>query len=101
MKIIKKIKNQIKINHIIIYMKGSPVLSLCLFSEKSLNYLIYSGINFKYVNILENPDIHLELPLFSKWPTFPQIWINNKLIGGFDIINDLYKKGNLNKIINK
>ncbi|MFI4846818.1 MAG: glutaredoxin domain-containing protein [Candidatus Makana argininalis] len=99
--IIKKIKQQIKYNFIIIYMKGSPKSKMCLFSDKSLNYLIYSGINFKYVNILENNDIYLELPIFSKWPTFPQIWINNKLIGGFDIIYDLYKNGNLKKILKK
>ncbi|MGK2896972.1 MAG: glutaredoxin domain-containing protein [Candidatus Makana argininalis] len=80
-------------------MKGSPISHMCFFSEKSLNYLICSGINFQYINILENPDIRLELPLFSKWPTFPQIWINSKLIGGFDIMNDLYHNGNLKKIL--
>ncbi|MFI4819030.1 MAG: glutaredoxin domain-containing protein [Enterobacterales bacterium] len=98
-KVIKKIKKQIESSNIIIYIKGTPKSPMCLFSKKSLNYLIYSKINFNYVNILENPDIHLELPFFSKWPTFPQIWINCKFIGGFDIIQDLYIKGNLIKIL--
>ncbi|XZR53161.1 MAG: Grx4 family monothiol glutaredoxin [Enterobacteriaceae bacterium] len=101
MQIIKEIKNQINNNSILIYMKGTPMKPSCGFSEKAVKILSKCCDKFSYVNILKKPDIKSELPKFSNWPTFPQIWINKEFIGGYDIIKYLYNTNELKNIINK
>ncbi|CAA3708050.1 Grx4 family monothiol glutaredoxin [Candidatus Portiera aleyrodidarum] len=98
-KTIEIIKEQIKTNKIILYMKGTPNFPQCGFSAKAVNYLIKYLKTFKFINILENIHIRYELPKFSNWPTFPQLWVNSKLIGGSDIIVEMYKNGELKKLI--
>lgn len=93
------IKEQIASNPILIYMKGTPQLPQCGFSAQSVQALMACGEKFAYVNILEHPDIRAELPQYAEWPTFPQLWVNGELIGGNDIITDLYQQGELQKII--
>ncbi|XBC39900.1 MAG: Grx4 family monothiol glutaredoxin [Buchnera aphidicola (Chaetogeoica yunlongensis)] len=97
--VIKKIKNQIKVNPIIIYMKGSPNSPSCGFSSQAIEALSKCGKKFAYVDVLENPDIRLELPKYSNWPTFPQLWINEELIGGCNIILELFETGELKRLI--
>lgn len=99
MGVIKKIKNQIKNNPVLIYMKGSPNFPNCGFSSKAVNILFSLKVKFSYVDILQNPDIRKELPVFSNWPTFPQLWISGKLIGGSDIMQEMFESGKLKKII--
>ncbi|XZR52749.1 MAG: Grx4 family monothiol glutaredoxin [Enterobacteriaceae bacterium] len=99
MNIIKEIEKQINNNYIIIYMKGTPKKPSCSFSEKAVQILFKCCNKFSYVNILKKPLIKKELPKYSNWPTFPQIWINKKFIGGYDIIKYLYKNNELQKLI--
>ncbi|CAA3707707.1 Glutaredoxin-4 [Candidatus Portiera aleyrodidarum] len=100
-KTIEIIKEQIKTNKIILYMKGTPNFPQCRFSAQAVNFLRQYLKNFKYINVLENIHIRYELPKFSKWPTFPQLWVNSNLIGGSDIIVEMYKNGELKKLIKK
>ncbi|WMC19619.1 MAG: Grx4 family monothiol glutaredoxin [Enterobacteriaceae bacterium PC38] len=99
MTILEKIKYQINNNLVLIYMKGTPNNPSCSFSEKAVQILFKCCNKFSYVNILKNPLIKLELPKYSNWLTFPQIWINKKFIGGYDIIKYLYDTNELKKII--
>jgi monothiol glutaredoxin len=101
MSVISIIKNQINKNPILIYMKGSPHFPSCGFSAKAVKILSLLKVKFKYIDVLQNPDIRKELPIFSNWPTFPQLWISGELIGGSDIIEDLFNSGKLKKIIKK
>ncbi|AFA41264.1 monothiol glutaredoxin [Wigglesworthia glossinidia endosymbiont of Glossina morsitans morsitans (Yale colony)] len=96
---IKKIKEQIKKNLIILYMKGSPEHPKCGFSAQISQILCNSGFRFAYIDVLENPDIRLKLPEFANWPTFPQLWINGNLIGGCDIVTQMHKNGELIPLI--
>ena len=57
------------------------------------------GEKFAYVDILQNPDIRAELPKYAQWPTFPQLWVEGELIGGCDIILEMYQKGELQPLI--
>ncbi|CAL4320452.1 Glutaredoxin 4 [Buchnera aphidicola (Neophyllaphis podocarpi)] len=100
MNTLEKIKKQISDNPIIIYMKGSPENPSCGYSAQAVQALSSCGKRFAYVDILNNLDIRKELPKFSNWPTFPQIWINGKLIGGCNIIIEMLKEGKLQKLIN-
>ena len=99
MSIEDKIKDQIKDNKILIYMKGSPYEPKCGFSAKTVQALIDCGAEFSYVDILENQDIRQTLPSISDWPTFPQVFVGGELIGGCDIVNEMHEAGELQSII--
>ena len=101
MTIEEKIKEQIKENSILIYMKGSPYEPRCGFSAKTVQALIDCGAKFSYVDILENQEIRQTLPEVSDWPTFPQLFVNGELIGGCDIVSELHGAGDLQSIIDK
>ena len=99
MSIEDKIKDQIKNNSILIYMKGSPYEPKCGFSAKTVQALIDCGAEFSYVDILENQDIRQILPSISDWPTFPQVFVSGELIGGCDIVTEMHESGDLQSII--
>ena len=99
MSIEDKIKDQIKDNKILIYMKGSPYEPKCGFSAKTVQALIDCGAEFSYVDILENQDIRQTLPSISDWPTFPQVFVSGELIGGCDIVAEMHEAGELQSII--
>ncbi|SET07091.1 Grx4 family monothiol glutaredoxin [Thorsellia anophelis] len=94
-----KIKQQIDENNIILYMKGSPKFPSCGFSAQAVQVLSACGKAFAYVDILQNPDIRSELPKFANWPTFPQLWVNGELIGGCDILVEMYQRGELQSLL--
>jgi len=99
METIDKIKKQISDNTVLLYMKGSPKLPSCGFSSQASQAIMQCGYPFAYVDILQNPDIRAELPAYSDWPTFPQLWINGELIGGCDIILEMFQQGELQSMI--
>lgn len=97
--IIKKIEKQISDNKLIIYIKGTPDNPLCGFSAQVIHILNILKLEYAYINILADEEIRKFLPIYSKWPTFPQVFYKNKLIGGADIITDLYKNKKLEIIL--
>ncbi len=99
MSIDEKIKEQIKENKILLYMKGSPYEPKCGFSAKTVQALIDCGAEFSYVDILDNQDIRQTLPSISDWPTFPQLFVKGELIGGCDIVTEMHEEGELQAII--
>ncbi len=99
MDIIETIKEQIASNPILLYMKGSPNAPQCGFSARAAQVLISCGEKFAYVDILQHPEIRAALPKYANWPTFPQLWVNGELIGGSDIILEMYEKEELQPII--
>jgi|TARA_B100001540_G_scaffold101217_1_gene91128 monothiol glutaredoxin len=101
MSIENEIKEQIESNPILLYMKGSPDSPQCGFSSRASQLLISCGKPFSFVDILTNPEIRTTLPSVSDWPTFPQLFINGELIGGSDIMNEMFDSGDLQKAINQ
>lgn len=99
MDIIDTIKEQIENNSILLYMKGSPNQPQCGFSAQTVQALMACGERFAYVDILANPDVRANLPKYANWPTFPQLWINGELIGGCDIVNEMFENGELQTLI--
>ena len=99
MDIIEKINNQIADNKILLYMKGSPDKPECGFSQRASQLLMACGKEFSFVDILSNPEIRQELPSVSEWPTFPQLFINGELVGGSDIMMEMYQNGELKELI--
>ena len=101
MSIENEIKEQIESNPILLYMKGSPDSPQCGFSSRASQLLISCGKPFSFVDILTNPEIRTTLPSVSDWRTFPQLFINGELIGGSDIMNEMFDSGDLQKAINQ
>lgn len=96
---LEKIQRQISENPVLLYMKGSPKLPNCGFSAQAVQALSACGERFAYVDILQNPDIRAELPKYANWPTFPQLWVEGELVGGCDIIVEMYQRGELQTLI--
>ena len=99
MDIVETIKEQIANNTILLYMKGSPNAPQCGFSSRAAQAVMGCGEKFAYVDILQNPEIRAELPKYANWPTFPQLWVNGELVGGSDIITEMFEKGELQTLI--
>ncbi len=99
METIERIKEQISENTVLLYMKGSPKLPSCGFSSQASQALISCDEKFAYVDILQNPDIRAELPKYADWPTFPQLWVEGELVGGCDIIIEMFQQGELQTLV--
>ena len=94
---LERIKSQIENNDLLLYMKGTPQFPQCGFSGQVIHILRQCKAKFAYVNILENPDIRQTLPLYANWPTFPQIYLKGDLIGGCDIVTEMFEQGDIQK----
>ncbi|AKX49616.1 glutaredoxin [Thiopseudomonas alkaliphila] len=99
MDIIETIKDQIASNPILLYMKGSPNAPQCGFSQRASQALMSCGERFAFVDILQNPEIRANLPGYANWPTFPQLWVQGELVGGCDIIMEMYESGELQTLV--
>ena len=99
MNTVEQINQTLKDNSIVIFMKGSPDMPQCGFSMQASKALKSCNARFAHVDILANPEIRQTLPQISNWPTFPQIFIKGELVGGCDIVMDLYEKGELQKLV--
>lgn len=99
MDIIETIKEQIANNTILLYMKGSPNAPQCGFSSKASQCVMQCGEKFAYVDILQNPEIRANLPKYANWPTFPQLWVAGELVGGSDIVAEMFANGELQALI--
>jgi monothiol glutaredoxin len=95
------IKDQIASNDILLYMKGSPNQPMCGFSARTVQAVMECGQKFAYVDILSNPEIRTNLPKYANWPTFPQLWVKGELVGGCDIITEMFEKGELKALLDE
>ena len=99
MDVIERIQTQVKENPVIIYMKGTPQAPMCGFSARTVEVLKQCGEEFGYVNIFADPEVYQNLPKFSEWPTFPQVFIDGELVGGCDITLELFQQGKLQDMV--
>lgn len=97
--VVNTIKQQIEGNSILLYMKGSPEAPQCGFSAQTVQCLIACGERFAYVDVLSNPDIRATLPAYADWPTFPQLYVAGELVGGCDIVTEMYQSGELEPLV--
>ncbi len=99
MDIMEKIKQAIESNDIILFMKGSPDFPQCGFSARAAQALKECGAEFAYVDVLAEPDVRANLPKYADWPTFPQLFVKGELVGGCDIIVEMYESGELQQLV--
>lgn len=95
----ERIKNQLGEFPLLLYMKGTPDFPQCGFSAKVCGILKASNKRFAFVNILEDHEIREGLKTYSDWPTFPQLYVNGELVGGSDIVEQMYNNGELDNVL--
>jgi monothiol glutaredoxin len=93
-----KIREQIKSDPVVLYMKGTPVFPMCGFSAAVVQILSQTGVKFQTYNVLDDADLRQGLKEFSNWPTFPQLYVDGELVGGCDIVREMYQSGELNQL---
>ena len=96
-----KIRQQLTGDKIVLYMKGNPQMPQCGFSAKAAQMLGACGAKYTSYDILSDPEIRQGLKEYSNWPTFPQLYVSGELVGGCDIMTELFQKGELQKLIAK
>jgi monothiol glutaredoxin len=91
------IQSAISENPVIVFMKGTPDAPACGFSARTVAILQSVGKPFAAVDILPDPRIRQELSSISNWPTIPQLFVDGELVGGCDIITEMYESGELHE----
>jgi monothiol glutaredoxin len=100
MPVMERIQALVESRPIVLFMKGTPQFPMCGFSSRTVQALKAAGAEALFtVNVLEEPEIRANLPRFSNWPTFPQLFIHGELIGGCDITLELHESGELQRIV--
>ena len=97
----EQIQKDIKSNSVILYMKGTKQMPMCGFSSTVVNILNMHDIEYKDINVLEDPEIRVQLSAFSNWPTIPQLYVKGEFIGGCDIVKEMYENGELQELFEK
>lgn len=95
----EQIKKDIQSNKILIYMKGTPDQPLCGFSQATVQLFRGLGVPFSTRDVVTDPELRAKLPEVSNWPTFPQVFIGGKLIGGSDIVHEMHERGELEPLV--
>ena len=96
----ENIKNEIKSNDVVLFMKGTPVFPMCGFSAATVQVLSDIGVKFSSVNVLDSDEMREGIKKFSNWPTIPQLYVKEEFIGGCDIIKEMYETGELLELFN-
>ncbi len=99
MDINERIENQLQEHPIMLFMKGTPDFPQCGFSAQAVAALRACGVEFATANILEDPELREGLKRYSNWPTYPQLYVNGELIGGSDILVQMYNSGELQGVL--
>ena len=95
----EKIENLINENNVCLFMKGTPEVPQCGFSLAVANVLKHLNVEYKSVNVLDDPEIRQGIKDYSDWPTIPQLYANKKFVGGCDIVKEMFEKGDLEKLL--
>ncbi len=94
-----QIKTLLNSSKVVLFMKGNAEMPQCGFSANSVAILKNLGVSFSTFNILNDPEIRQGLKEYSNWPTYPQLYIKGQLIGGNDVITEMFKNGELQEFL--
>ncbi len=101
MDIKKKIEEIINENDVCLFMKGTPDSPQCGFSMAVSNVLKHLKVNFKGINVLEDENLRQGIKDYSDWPTIPQLYVKKEFVGGWDIVKEMFEKGELKNLFEK
>ena len=95
----EKIGNLLEHNKIIVFMKRNKLMTQFGFSKQVVQILNILGVPYETVDVLADQDIRQGIKEYSNWPTIPQVYINGEFVGGSDVMNELYQKGELQQMV--
>src|SRR6202000_1542864 len=101
MDVVEQIKSELASSPVVLFMKGTPDFPQCGFSAQTVAALRAVGADFKHINIFEEPEMREALKRYSNWPTYPQLYVNGELVGGCDIALEMYRNGELKKLLSE
>ncbi len=94
-----RIQGLLEAQRVVLFMKGNKMFPQCGFSAQVLGILKQSGVDFETHNILADADLRQGLKEYSNWPTYPQLYVDGKLVGGCDIVTEMHENGELQKLL--
>ncbi|HEV3191308.1 MAG TPA: Grx4 family monothiol glutaredoxin [Polyangiaceae bacterium] len=92
-----RIEGLIKDHHVMLFMKGTKQFPACGFSNAVVEILKKEAAPFETFNILSDPEMRQALKEYSNWPTFPQLYVGGKFVGGCDIVTEMHQSGELKR----
>lgn len=97
--ILEQIKSEVDANKVFLYLKGTPEMPRCGFSNQVVQILNHLGVKYDSRDILPDPRLREVLSSWSDWPTIPQLFVDGKLVGGCDIVTEMYQDGELQPLV--
>lgn len=97
----QRIKDHLASAPVVLFMKGTPDFPQCGFSAQTVAALRACNATFAHVNIFEDPELREAIKAYSNWPTFPQLYVNGELVGGSDILTEMFQKGELQQLLDE
>jgi monothiol glutaredoxin len=95
----KQLQQTVEGARVVLFMKGTRQFPMCGFSNQVVQILNKLGAPYETVNVLADPAVRQGMKEFSEWPTFPQLYVDQKFVGGADIVRDMYTSGDLAKLL--
>src|SRR6267154_4678269 len=95
----ERIERGISEHDVVLFMKGTPVFPQCGFSSMVVQMLSHLGVKFKGIDVLTDPSLRQGIKDFSNWPTIPQLYVKAELVGGCDIIREMFQSGELKGLL--
>ncbi len=96
-----QIQNDISTNDVVLFMKGNAQFPMCGFSAAVVQILKALEIDFKAIDVLQNPELREGIKEFTNWPTIPQLYVKGEFIGGCDIVKEMYQSGELQELLSE
>ena len=93
-----RIRSEIESNPVMLYMKGNAMFPQCGFSARVVQILSHMNVPFQTANVLDDPGLREGIKAFSNWPTIPQLYVKGELVGGCDIVTEMYQSGELESL---
>jgi len=95
----RRIREQLDAAPVVLFMKGTPDFPQCGFSAQTAAALRAVNARYSHVNIFVEPELREALKAYSNWPTYPQLYVKGELVGGCDIVVEMYKSGELKTLL--
>ena len=95
----ERIQQEIGENPVMLFMKGNAMFPQCGFSARVVQILSHMQVPFQTVNVLEDPELREGIKAFSNWPTIPQLYVKGELVGGCDIVTEMFQSGELEALL--
>ncbi len=99
--VFERIQGHVDGDPVVLFMKGSPVFPQCGFSAQVVQVLSLLGVKFKAYDVLTDDELRQGIKEFSNWPTIPQLYVKGELVGGCDIVREMYQSGELSQLLDQ